>query len=1156
MLSAEGISVRSTLVYIISSILIGRIFRFFSLYQIFILSVVYFILFIISVFYVAFKYLGRSMPNDYANVPGPLVFAKLSDWIKAIKAYEKEASLDKQCFPLHESLLISEELNKIIDLIIRDFVVKWYKEIAPQGVFPVIIEKNIRYSLIQLRNRVKTIDIEDIIVRRIIPIITAHIAECRAADLKVQNLGLKQNLTDLTELNLAVAKKYNNGKLHPAVTFSHSGSIMCQKDHLRKLVGQFIRFILPESEMNSKVVFSLIREIVSCGVLSPIIDLLTDPDILNQLIVTITSSIIQERKKIRRIRDVVKKHSLYEKMERQRYTPKFPLNNEKMFEKYIYFIKQCNNLSDLRKMRNDLILENHKFQSKIYSNKYNYENDQHIDHVLAKFQKSKYFIEKQIRILTGNINIDYSDFIMQTPEVLFAQKDIKLIEILHNVSGLSYFMEFMDQKNRIVLVQFWLVVNGLNNPSDHDISSKNDPLGVISTFPENLDVRLSYKEDISTIFETYFSENLLNISEENKNVIKEFIESSDIPEKYHNAKEALFKIQNEVFEIMREEDLPGFVKSEIFLKYLTTMAEETSKNFKDNFQNQILNNIANKTTILSESIPEHNSNPILNISSIQSSKKESSNSNEIDFDILQEVETALNNIIDNDDDDEQNKYEISSNIDCILDTSSERCSSYLKKTLTVPSDSGSNGFSYSANKKVRMPLFEEPEQFDIDTSFDNQNIDMDLTDADIHHASSGDLTLSEAIDNISMEINSLEAEESVLSSLIKKAELTNSISELRIFRKSIKTIQSELRRKRYQRQQYMIQENDNLLYGRSKISIPAVTIGLGMDGSQYTLYIIEIQKFDSSKVVTSGWILGRRYSEFFHLHQRLKMYFPKVRNIDLPKKSVVLKMQKSFVEGRRIMLEKYLQTLLQIPEVCSSKELRIFLSQQNSTLPSLQKNSDLISYSDPREIVGYIFKYLSEDMEDTSPNSAFIDNFPETNLNILNTITSKENIESSVTRQPQNLKGLENDVTAFTKPICDLFLEVFDLRKSNNWLKGRAIIIILQQLLGGTIERKVRETLRNAFGEQSILNILQALKDTLWPNGILIKNRPLRSYEEKTKTRVEASFLFSAIFPVYLPDIAPKKIFNMLQNPLLNSHLIFNIFDEIVEIIFPEIRQT
>lgn len=36
-----------------------------------------------------------------------------------------------------------------------------------------------------------------------------------------------------------------------------------------------------------------------------------------------------------------------------------------MFERYIRFIKHCNNLSNLRRMRNALALENHKFQSNI-----------------------------------------------------------------------------------------------------------------------------------------------------------------------------------------------------------------------------------------------------------------------------------------------------------------------------------------------------------------------------------------------------------------------------------------------------------------------------------------------------------------------------------------------------------------------------------------------------------------------------------------------------------------------------------------------------------------------------------------------------------------------------------------------------------------------
>lgn len=41
----------------------------------------------------------------------------------------------------------------------------------------------------------------------------------------------------------------------------------------------------------------------------------------------------------------------------------------------------------------------------------------------------------------------------------------------------------------------------------------------------------------------------------------------------------------------------------------------------------------------------------------------------------------------------------------------------------------------------------------------------------------------------------------------------------------------------------------------------------------------------------------------------------------------------------------------------------------------------------------------------------------------------------------------------FTGPICDLFVEIFELRDSNNWLRRQAIVIILQQILGSTIER-------------------------------------------------------------------------------------------------------
>jgi sorting nexin-25 len=53
----------------------------------------------------------------------------------------------------------------------------------------------------------------------------------------------------------------------------------------------------------------------------------------------------------------------------------------------------------------------------------------------------------------------------------------------------------------------------------------------------------------------------------------------------------------------------------------------------------------------------------------------------------------------------------------------------------------------------------------------------------------------------------------------------------------------------------------------------------------------------------------------------------------------------------------------------------------------------------------------------------------------------------------QSLGG-ESGVGAFSAPICDLFIEIFDL-KENNWLRRQAIVVILQQFLGGTIERSV-----------------------------------------------------------------------------------------------------
>lgn len=70
---------------------------------------------------------------------------------------------------------------------------------------------------------------------------------------------------------------------------------------------------------------------------------------------------------------------------------------------------------------------------------------------------------------------------------------------------------------------------------------------------------------------------------------------------------------------------------------------------------------------------------------------------------------------------------------------------------------------------------------------------------------------------------------------------------------------------------------------------------------------------------------------------------------------------------------------------------------------------------------------------------------------------SKTTNEDSLLQLSGDLKPLEGETSTsgFSSPICDLILAVFELDKPNNWLRRQAIVIILQQVLGSTIERYV-----------------------------------------------------------------------------------------------------
>ena len=69
--------------------------------------------------------------------------------------------------------------------------------------------------------------------------------------------------------------------------------------------------------------------------------------------------------------------------------------------------------------------------------------------------------------------------------------------------------------------------------------------------------------------------------------------------------------------------------------------------------------------------------------------------------------------------------------------------------------------------------------------------------------------------------------------------------------------------------------------------------------------------------------------------------------------------------------------------------------------------------------------------------------------------SGKTTYEDALMHLSGDLKPLEGETSTstFSSPICDFILAVFELDKKNNWLRRQAIVIILQQVLGDTIER-------------------------------------------------------------------------------------------------------
>ena len=166
-----------------------------------------------------------------------------------------------------------------------------------------------------------------------------------------------------------------------------------------------------------------------------------------------------------------------------------------------------------------------------------------------------------------------------------------------------------------------------------------------------------------------------------------------------------------------------------------------------------------------------------------------------------------------------------------------------------------------------------------------------------------------------------------------------------------------------------------------------------------------------------------------------------------------------------------------VPAVCDSAELRTFLSRNSPFMVSDRKES--VSKSTGTfpgtGLVRHVYHSVAGSIDDMFFGPSMLDVMIQrltrqaaelagikgnsvTDEDVVTQAfraSGKSSPDDTLFQFSGDLKPLEGETSSssFSSPICDLILAVFELNKKNNWLRRQAIIIIMQQVLGSTVER-------------------------------------------------------------------------------------------------------
>ncbi|KAL4096986.1 hypothetical protein QTP88_021840 [Uroleucon formosanum] len=185
---------------------------------------------------------------------------------------------------LSGSEYIDQQLSDIMDFILRDYVYPWYDKLSDDEDFPIQIHRSTSYLISCMAKRLQQVDFLQFVCTNLSKEVAKHIRIYRKS-LKATSTKNSEEVDFETIFFQHEQDVDRLGTSHANVCLDEN----YEKKWLRDISEALIYHVTPENDFKCRTIRILIREIISNKLFLTTINMLSNPDYVNQLIIWLCS---------------------------------------------------------------------------------------------------------------------------------------------------------------------------------------------------------------------------------------------------------------------------------------------------------------------------------------------------------------------------------------------------------------------------------------------------------------------------------------------------------------------------------------------------------------------------------------------------------------------------------------------------------------------------------------------------------------------------------------------------------------------------------------------------------------------------------------------------------------------------------------------------